>query len=1031
MIGAAVRRPVAVSMAYGAIALLGVIAWRDMPVELLPDTELPRLTVTASWPGSSPETVEAFLTAPLEATLQQVRSVERIESVSEEGQARITLEFERDADMQFVRLDLSERLAALERDLPDGVRGPWAQAYVPEEFAEQARSFMRYTVAGPLTLEALRELVDTALAPSLREVDGVAEVVASGGRRRVLEVELDDARARALGLDPERVRAQIASLELQRAGGSVEQGGLERPLALRDDIESVDEILDLPLLGDRGRLVRLRDVATLHDTYEEASSHYRVNGRPAVTFEVFRAPRTNVVEVADAVRAGIAELPAPLPPGVQLILDEDQSDAIRTQMSDLRFRALIGAGVIFLVLLLFLRSVRSSVVVFATIAFSILFTLNLIYFGGLTLNMLTLMGLAMGFGLIDDNAIVVLESVHRRWRLGESAAAAAERGAREVLLPVVAATATTVVVVVPFVWLQGELRAYYLPLAIVVGFAMIASLLVSFTFVPALAARLLPQAPAGRDEAADAARARRASAQRLALVPAFAARHPWPVIAGALALVGGSFWLFDTHVQRGVVWRNWWNDDSWISIQIELPRGADIARTDEYARFFEQRLAAQPGIEGFTTQVGAQYASIRVTFPDSVESSALPLILKEELVAQSHQFGGATVHVYGFGPSFYGGGSSPPSYAIEVLGYNYAMVRDIAEDLGARLQRFSRVRDVDTNASGRWYDRDRATEVVLTIDRERLAAHGLTARDVVAHVSRESGGSAGGQVVMVGGAERTLTLRSSGAREADVLDLEQSLVRAPAGGEVRLGEVASIDEREVMTQITRENQQYRRVVAYEFRGPVKLGDRYRDAVVAATALPAGFALETESRWSWGEEEKQQIALVVVAALALIFMVTAALFESLRQPFIVLLTVPMALTGVFITFWLTGASFTREAYVGSIMMAGIVVNNSILLVDRYNQLARAGMAVRDAAGQAAADRAQPILMTTATTVLGMLPLVLFSESADANIWNAIGYALIGGLISSTVLVLMVTPALLVVMRPRVASVTMDDSLERSR
>ncbi|HEX6589983.1 MAG TPA: efflux RND transporter permease subunit, partial [Longimicrobiales bacterium] len=998
-----------------------------------PDTELPQLTVSAQWPGASPETVEAFLTAPLEAVLQQVRSVERIESTSEEASARITLEFDADADMQFVRLDLSERLAALEGDLPEGVRGPFVAAYVPEEFADQARSFMRYTVTGPLTLETLREIVDTAIAPALRDVDGVAEVVAAGGRRRILEVELDDAKARALGLAPDDVRAAIASLEMQRAGGAIEQQGLQRPLALRAGIESAQEILDVPVVADGRRLVRLRDVAVVHDTYEEARSHYRVDGRPAVTFEVFRAPGTNVVAVADAVRAQLADLATPLPAGVSLILDEDQSEAIRTQMSDLRFRALIGAGVVFVVLLLFLRSIRSAVVVFATIAFSILLTLNLIYFGGLTLNMLTLMGLAMGFGLIDDNAIVVLESVHRRWKLGEAPLQAAERGARDVLLPVVAATATTAVVVIPFVWLQGELRAYYLPLAIVVGFAMIASLLVSFTFVPALAARLLPHGASGvRRQATETATgsfpepagppsltpdARRLTPQQWASIPRFATRHPWPVIVGALLLVGGSFWIFDKHVPRGVIWTNWWNERSWISITIELPRGAEIARTDEYARFFEERLARTEGIRQFVTTVTPRNARIEATFPDSLEGTSLPLVVKEELTALSHQFGGATVEVYGIGPSFYGGGASPPNYAIEVLGYNYAMVRDIAEDLGRRLQRFSRVRDVDTNASGRWFEHDRATEVVLRLDRARLAANGLSARDVVGHVVREAGGGVGGQVLLVGGDERTLLLRSAGARDADVLDLEQSLVRADGGAEVRLGAVASFEEREVMSRIVREDQQYQRIVAYEFRGPTKLGDLYRDAVVEATALPAGFALELDSRWTWDTEEQKQIWLVVAAALALVFMVTAALFESLRQPFIVLLTVPMAMTGVFVTFWLMDASFTREAYVGSIMMAGIVVNNSILLVDRYNQLAREGLAVRGAAAQAAIDRAQPILMTTATTVLGMLPLVLFSEAADANIWNAIGYALIGGLVSSTLLVLTVTPALLVVLRRR--------------
>ena len=1032
MIRAAVRRPVAVTMAYTSIALLGVIAWRDMPIELLPDTELPQLTIRAQWPGASPETVEAFLTAPLEAVLQQVRTVEKITSASEEASARITLEFKADADMQFVRLDVSERLRAIEADLPAGVRGPFVDAFVPEEFAEQAQVFMRYTVTGPLTLEALFELVDTVVAPALRGVPGVAEVSAEGGRRRVLEVELRDARARSLGLEPEAVRAAITALEQRSAGGTLAQAGLERPLALREDIASAQEILDVPVVADGRRIVRLRDVAVVRETHEEARTHYRVDGRPAVSFVVHRMARTNLVEVADAVRDRIAGLPPTMPAGVRIILDEDQSEAVRAQMNDLRLRALIGAGVVFLVLRLFLRYTRFAVIVFATIAFSILLTLNLLYFGGLTLNMLTLMGLAMGIGLIDDNAIVVLESVHRRWQRGEEPKDAAMHGAREMLPPVLAGTATTAIVVVPFVWLQGELRAYYLPLAIVVGFSMLASLLVSFTFVPALAARLLASGASGvrrpgTESSAGPAPtkgnriqspppdARPRTPRPWRSLPVFATRHPWPVIMGALVLFGTSFWVFDRHVPRGVIWSNWWNERSRISIGIELPRGADIDWADEYARFFEERLARAGGIQRFVTTVTPRTAHIEVTFPDSLEGTSLPLLVKEELTRLSHQLGGARVQVHGIGPSFHGGGTSPPSYAIAVLGYDYATVRDVAEDLGLRLRRFTRVRDVDTNASSRRFDHDRAIEVVLRLDRARLAANGLTPRDVVDHVLLEAGSGGAGQVILVGGEERSLLLRSSGAREEDVLGLEQSLVRAAGGAEVRLGAVASFEEREVMSRIVRENQQYRRIVAYEFRGPHKLGDLYRDAVIEATALPAGYALEADSRWTWDVGEQRQIRLVVAGALALVFMVTAALFESLRQPLIVLLTVPMALTGVFLTFWMMDASFTREAYIGSIMMAGIVVNNSILLVDRYNQLVRSGIAVPAAAAQASIDRAPPILMTTATTVLGMLPLVLFSEAADASIWNAIGYALIGGLVSSAVLVLTVTPALLVVLR----------------
>lgn len=1037
MIRLSVRRPVAVTMAYLAVALLGVAAWRGLPIELLPNTELPRLTVSASWTGASPETVEAFLTSPLEAALQQVRGVERIESVSEEGRTRISVEFQRDVDMQFVRLELSERLASLERDLPPGVRGPWVEAFVPREFEDQARSFLTYTVTGPYTLETLRAWVDTTIAPTLREVEGVAEVEAAGGRRRLLEIELDDARVQALGLEPERVRQSISQLEMVRDAGAVDEGGVRRSVAIRQHAGTVAEVLATPVLTGGGRVVRVRDVAVVHDTYEEPSTLYRIDGRPAVSFEVFRASGSNAVAVADGVKERLGRLEAAAPSGVRLLLDEDQSEAIRTQLSDLRFRAIIAAGVIFAVLLLFLGSIRTAAIVFATIAFSILITLNLVYFGGLTLNVLTLMGLALGFGLIVDNAIVVLENVYRRWRTGEHPHVAAERGAREVVLPILAATVTTVVVVTPFVYLQGELRAYYVPLGIVVGFSLLASLLVAFSFIPAVAARILRASGAG-DHGSPAARSPEESALRTvsaaeATAPArpsplaprpspwyhrlyggaigFTVRHPWPTIVVAALLVAGSWYLFDKHVPRGVKWSSWWNERSYISINIRLPRGSGIERADQYARYFEERLARMSEVERYTTRVMPQGGFIRVEFPEALQATDVPPAIKEQLLAYSYQFGGAEIHVFGYGPSFYGGGSSPPNYSIKVLGYNYEMVRDIAEGVGARLKRFSRIQDVDTNSWGSWFQRDRATELVVRLDRDRLAMHDLSARDVVGRVGTAVQGQMRNDVLRLDGEEQIFSVKLAGNRELDVRQLEALLVRAPGGGEVRLGDVATLEEREIMARIVREDQQYQRTVSYEFRGPAKLGDVYHEAVMKATALPAGFALEGEDSFTIDDEETRQIYIVLAIAFVLIFMTTAALFESLRQPFVVLLTVPMALVGVFMIFFYSGASFTREAYIGVIMMGGIVVNNAILLVDHINRLRREeGLELNEATVRGTIERVRPILMTSTTTILGLLPLVLFSESADANIWNALGYALIGGLTSSTILVLTVTPAL---------------------
>ena len=1022
-----IRRPVAVSMAYFAVALLGVAAWRNIPIELLPDTDLPQLVVSAEWSRASPEAMEAFVTAPLEAAVQQVRGVEKVRSVSDEqygrARAQVTIEFAHDTDMDFARLDLSERLATAEEELPEGVVGPRVEPYVPEEFREQERPFLRYTLTGPYTLEALRLHVDDHLAPELLQLDGVAGVEAFGGRDRLLEVVLDEDRINALGLRAQLVWQRILELEYVSDAGVVEEDGIQRTLAIRQRSESPEDIRRAALLADRGRVVRVEDVATVHDTYEEPRSLYRIDGQPAVAFQVHKEVGVNTVAVADRVKAKLDALSGLHPAGVRLILDDDESEAIRTQLADLRSRSLLSAVIVFVVLLVFLRSFRSAAITFATIAFSILITLNLIYFAGYTLNVLTLMGLAMGFGIIVDNAIVVLENTYRKWRVAQwqGIAEVAEEAAKEVVLPILAATATTIIVFIPFVYLQGELRVYYIPLALVVVLGQLASLFVAFTFIPSLAVKLLAGGPAGRRaDGPVALETGRPPAGQPARPPVYVRlyaglihltlRWPWVAIALTLACIGGSYYLFNKYVTRGVLWRSWWGEDTYISILIQLPRGEELERTDELARFFEAKLRTLPEVDRFVTAVQPQYAFIRVTFPDSLENTQIPPAIKEQMVAYSYQFGGAEVRVYGYGPSFYGGGAAPPNYTIKILGYNYETVRELAEDIGRRLLRFSRIRDVDVNSAGGWYTRDKVSEFALTLDRHRLGLHGLTAEDVVYQVSSAVQGTVRGGFVRIGGDELRFDVKLADNENMDTQELPELLLQAPGGQPVRLGDVASIGQREVLSRIEREDQQYQRYVSYEFRGPTKLGDRTRDAVIAATRLPEGYTIEGEQEWRWSEDEQQQIIAVLAVSLVLIFMVTAALFESIRQPFVVLLAVPMALVGVFLIFYFLDASFTREAYIGVIMMGGIVVNNAILLVDHVNLLRRKyAMPLKEATVQGTLERVRPILMTSFTTVLGLLPLVLFSEYADSNIWNALGLALIGGLTTSTLLVLTVMPA----------------------
>jgi HAE1 family hydrophobic/amphiphilic exporter-1 len=848
--------------------------------------------------------------------------------------------------------------------------------------------------------------------PELSRIEGVALARTSGGRDRLLEVRLDEEELAALGLTARAVRQAIADLDLVQEAGAVRDGPDQRTITIVNRPASAEDVRNAVITAVAGTPVRVGDVATVHDTYEEAVAFTRIDRRPAVTLSLTREIGANTVRVADAVKARVAELQRLSPYGARFILEDDQSEDIKRQLSDLRTRALFSAVVIFAVLVLFLRSLASAGLVFVTIAFSVLIALNVIYFGGLTLNLLTLMGLAMGFGLVVDNSIVVLENVYRRWQRGEDARGAAEGGAREVVLPILASTATTLIVFVPFVYLQGELRVYYVPLAIVVALTLVASLFVAFTFIPALAARTL-ETTRGRAGVRGGRDTKRPLYVRFySDLVSFNVRYPWLAIAVTAAVFGGTYHLFDRYVSTWARWGAWGADRTYIDIQIRLPRGSNLERTDQLVRYFEDRLAAMPEPDQLVSSVTQTFGRIEVTFPDSLENTQVPVAIKEQMVAFSHSFTGAEVRVYGYGPSFYGGGGGAPNYGIQVLGYNYLQVRDIAEDLGTRLRRLSRIVDVDTNSSGSYYNRDRATEFVVRVNRDRLARHGLTVRQLVEGMGAVVTGASGGSTLKLGGEEVWFDVKLEGNLDMDVVALRETLVDTPDGRRIRLGDVVGVESREVLAQIRRENQQYERTVAYEFRGPARLGDTVQARVIAATQVPPGYTVQEGRNFFFiDREERSQIWLVMGIALLLVYMVTAALFESLLQPLCVILTVPMALIGVYLIFFYTEASFTREAYVGVIMMFGIVVNNAILLVDHVNgvRVRNPSWALQAAIVEGTLERVRPILMTTATTVLGLLPLVLFGEGAGANIWDALALVLIGGLLSSTLFVLTITPA----------------------
>ncbi len=1029
MINLSVRRPVATAGIYIALLALGAYSFRLIPIELLPDVDYPRLTLTANWSGSSPEAMEAFVTAPLEAAAQQVQDARKITSrtrTNRQGtgsRAEIEIEFIRDARMEFAELELRERVSSLRDELPPGVQ-PTVIPYVPPEFSEEAGGFLSFQLRGPYTFGYLAEMADESISQRFLAIDGVSAVNVRGAEGRELLIELDPRRLEAHGLTAAMVQARIAELETLVAPGSVLLEGQQVALSVRTRADEVADIRELVIDPLPDNPVRLADVGRVRDRTADPTMYFRINGQPTVTLDITKQPRVNSVRVADRVKAEAEALAPDLPAGTTIEVDIDQSKDIRSQLTDLRLRAMAAGIVIFLVLILFLRSLGSALVIFATIGFSVLIAINFLYLGGFSLNVLTLAGLAWGFGLVVDNSIVVLENVERHRASGKSAVRAAREGARQVVLPVLAATATTAIVLVPFLFLQGDLRVYYLPLAFAVGFSIVASLFVAFSFVPTMTARFGRNVPAAAvattdgllgaaGDAASGASGGAGERHEAAYIRGYrsllsgALAHPFVVAFVCLAALAGSWYLFDEHVNKNVRWASFWGQQTYISIYIEFPRGAGLARTDELARSFEGKLSQLTEVDRFETTVMDQYAFIRVTFPEEIENTPVPPAIKEQMVAYSHQFTGARVRVWGYGPSFYGGGNSPPNYTIRIFGYNYLKVREIAEDMASRLERFGRIQDVDPNAGQRWYERDKEFEYFLAVDRNALAAYDVSVEELLRAVSANIQEGTPSTRLRLGGEEIPYAVKLAGYDEFDLQRLEHLRLPAGADRELRLLDVASVEERKVLSSINRENQQYERRVAWEFRGPRKLGDAVRDVVLEATVLPPGYRLETRDEWSWPEDEQEQVVLALIFAVLLIYMVAAALFESLTAPLVVLLTLPLALIGVFLIFFYTDASFTDTAYIGAIMMGGIVVNNAILIVYHIGEL-RQRLPIREAIITGTLERVRPILMTTFTTVFGLLPLVLFASSQDENIWNALALATIGGLLSSTLFVLVAIP-----------------------
>ena len=997
MIRWAAERPAVVLATCGSLLLAGGVALARLPVATKPYVELPRLTVSMNWPGASAELVETYLGSPIEAAVQSVRGVRKVGSQSGEGSLQLDLQLEPETNVQIARLSILERLELLRPDFPPGASGLEVSNYIPQDLDEEP--LQRYTVYGPYTAGALQDLVDRDVKPRLSAIEGVAGVAVQGGALVGVAVAYQPERLRQLGVAPGTLLDALDHARVVQSLGVQHIGASERQVVLRDVPNVVEDLGRLPVTGPGGHLYRLDELATIRREEDNRDGFFRVDGQSAVLMEIARLPGADAFKTAARVRTALAKLTPTLPPGLSFHVMGDESEQLATQLRDLARRGSIAFLAVLMVLAVTLQAPRAVLLVLASAGISIAGTTLGLFLLGVPANMLTLAGLGMGIGILVQNGVVVVD----RFRTVADTSSGRAEAAGRILPAVLGATLTTVVVLFPFLYLQGDARAAFTPFAIAFALALGCSILASLTMLPALGGghgMHLVRWPAIRRGYT------RIVIQML--------RRRRLTIGATVLLLAGLTWAFVVKVPRSSFGGWWGRQRTALYARVDFPSGSDPASVDLSVRELERIVVGRPGVELVLAQGGPDGGGVQVVFTDGAARTVLPYQLQEEVSQRAALIGGASVSVQGFGPGFASGSAlgSMQSFRIKILGYSFGGVERLALDLKARLERIPRVKSVDINSAGFWLGGERDHDITLLPDRAALASFGLSSRDFAAAVNREVAGAAGRERVMIGDDELWLSLKTAGARTRTLDELREALVPNQRGAPVRVGDLARLDEREALARISREDQQYVRVLSYDFRGPTKLADRTHAAFMRSISVPPGYTVSDEY-FGWQDDQSQKgLWLVFGVGLALVLLTVAMVFDSAWGALMVFLSLPIALAGVVAAFWITGTAFTREAAVGVILVLGLAAHQSILLV--HGVLARrrqSGIATSDARRILAAcrDRAGMITLVTLTTLASLIPLALGTRADD--LFGAIALATAGGTVAGTIGAMFLLPPLL--------------------
>jgi CzcA family heavy metal efflux pump len=1030
----AVRNAIAILMASLAIVVLGATSLRRLSIDLFPNINQPVVTVGTVYTGANVQDIEKTVTYPIEKVVSAVAGVHHVESRSRQGISVVQVWFNYDADLNAGQNDIIQRIQQIANQLPTGIKQP----FIIRADLSNIPVCLLTVSGGGYDERQLYDIAYNTIEPQIERINGVAAANVDGGKIRQISVNLNRDLLYAKGISVLDVVRSVNDSNFLLPSGDIKIGTIDYNLFTNNQFQLVKPMEDIVVRKFGDVPVRVRDLGYVQDSSEQQTSVVRVDGERAVYLRVNKQPSANTIEVVDGVKTLLPKLVG-VPPGVNISLIFDQSTYIRQSIESLWHESIQGAGLAFLVILVFLRSFLSTVIISVAIPLSILCTLIAMFFLGQTLNIFTLGGLALAVGRLVDDSIVELENINRHLAMpGKDRRTAVLDAAREVAMPIFVSTITTIVVFLPTIFLEGQAKLLFIPLTFTIAFSLFASFLVSRTVTPLMCLRLLkPERPHDPASGRFADRAM-AWSQRLfdGLDAAYqdllgwALVHRKTVVIGVFATFVGSLALIP------LIGTEFFptSDENQFRITLRAPLGTRVEETEKMVGRIEAmiRQNLQPGelksivstvgipagrSALFTGNTGPHAAQVQVYLatPDRRKRSDVEIVnaIRPRFVGE---FPGALTYfnLGGIISRVLNRGSQNP-LEVEVLGYDLEAAPGVAREVAQVMRETTGVADVQISREGNY------PQFSVVVDREKAATVGLSQRDVAqtALFSLNSNVSVNPSIFTDprSGNQYNIVVQLDEPFRVRPEDLGKIFVTAPAGRPVVLSTIADIQRSVSPVEIERKYQQRLIRVSGNPAGR-DLGAISDDIEkrLRILPMPPGFAVQMGGQTAQQREAFASLAFMSVLALMLVYMVMAAQFRSLKDPFVIMFSVPMGLIGVILALFLTRTTLSTTSFMGIIMMVGIVVSNGVLLVEYTNELRRRGLPLAEAVVRGGRTRLRPILMTSLATVVGLMPMALgWLVGGEAN--APLARAVIGGLIVSTGLTLVLIPTLYMILEER--------------